>query len=382
MHKKVKKMKLISSLLISTILMFSASTCQGKSPLKMADPKASATTVNLFLKMKELTKQGFMIGHQDDMAYGVGWKAPNGKSDVYKVCADYPAVFGWDLGHIEKGSPVNLDSVPFSDMAKYAIEVNAMGGINTFSWHLDNPLTGGSAWDVTKNGVVKSILPGGANHAEFNNWLDKVAAFFLGLKDKNDEAIPVIFRPFHENTGNWFWWGKVHCTSDEYKQIWIYTINYLTETKNLHNLIFAYSPAGSFKNLDEYSERYPGNDYVDIAGFDIYQDAGQRNSVFARLLKEKLTILNEFSKANDKLAAITEIGFEQIPEPKWWTGVIYPVTKDYNVSYALFWRNAANKPNHYYMPYPGQKSETDFRDFYSLPGTLFLKDIEKTQIHK
>jgi mannan endo-1,4-beta-mannosidase len=375
-------MKTTNILLLASILLLSASTCTGNTPVTMADPKASPATVELFLKMKELAKQGFMIGHQDDLAYGVGWKAPNGKSDVYKVCSDYPAVLGWDLGHIEKGSAVNLDSVPFADMAKYAAEVNAMGGINTFSWHLDNPLTGGSAWDVTKNGVVKSILPGGANHAEFNIWLDKVAVFFAGLKDKNGEAIPVIFRPFHEHTGDWFWWGKAHCTPNEYKQLWIYTVTYLTVNKNLHNLIFAYSPAGSFKNLDEYSERYPGNDYVDIAGFDIYQDAGQLKKKFASQLKEKLTLLNEFANAHDKLAAITEIGFEQIPEAKWWTGVIYPVIKDFEVSYALFWRNAANRPNHYYMPYPGQKSENDFKDFYNLPGTLFLKNIEKTQIHK
>jgi hypothetical protein len=121
---------------------------------------------------------------------------------------------------------------------------------------------------------------------------------------------------------------------------------------------------------------------VDIVGFDIYQDAGQSNTKFAGILREKLTMLNEYAKAQDKLPAITEIGFEQIPEAKWWTGVIYLVMKDFQVSYALFWRNAANRPNHYYMPYPGQVSENDFRDFYSLPGTLFLKDIEKTQIYK
>jgi mannan endo-1,4-beta-mannosidase len=381
MGKEIRCMKLVKGLLFSAMLILSASTCNGESPVKLTDPKASPATVKLFLKMKELAKQGFMIGHQDDLAYGVGWIAPNGKSDVYKVCSDYPAVFGWDLGHIEKGSAVNLDSVPFSDMTKYAIEMNGKGGINTFSWHLDNPLTGGSAWDVSNPGVVKSILPGGADHAEFNLWLDKVAAFFAGLKDKNGEAIPVIFRPFHEHTGNWFWWGKAHCTTDEYKQLWIYTVKYLIETKNLHNLIFAYSPAGSFDNLDEYSERYPGNEYVDIVGFDMYQDALQRNSVFASQLKEKLTLLNEFSKANDKLAAITEMGLEQIPEPQWWTDVIYPVIKDFDVCYALFWRNAANRPNHYYMPYPGQKSETDFKSFYSLPRTLFLKDIENTTNH-
>lgn len=375
-------MKLLTFLSALIFLTFTACKSQVNLKVNTADANATTSTVKLLANMNALSSKGIMIGHQDDLAYGIGWKAPNGKSDVFKVCADYPAVFGWDLGHIEKGSAVNLDSVPFNDMTKYAIEINAMGGINAFSWHLDNPLTGGSAWDVTKNGVVKSILPGGANNAEFNLWLDNVAAFFSGLKDKSGEAIPVIFRPFHEHTGDWFWWGRAHCTPDEYRQMWIYTVKYLTETKNLHNLIFAYSPAASFKDINEYSERYPGNKYVDILGFDIYQDAGQANSVFAGILREKLTMLNEYAKAQDKLPAITEIGFEQIPEATWWTGVIYPVMKDFPLSYALFWRNAANRPNHYYMPYPGQKSENDFKDFYSLPRTIFLKDIEKTQIYK
>jgi len=370
-------MKVLNSLLIVAVLTFSDCKSQGNMNGQIADSNASASTVKLLSNMKALSVKGFMIGHQDDLAYGIGWKAPNGKSDVFKICSDYPAVFGWDLGHIENGSAVNLDSVPFSDMARYASEMYERGGINTFSWHLNNPLTGGTAWDVSKPGVVKSILPGGEKHAEFNLWLDKLASFFSGLKDNRGEPVPVIFRPFHENTGDWFWWGKANCTSDEYRQIWIYTFKYLTETKNIHNLLFAYSPAGSFKNRDEYSERYPGNEYVDIVGFDIYQNPDQANDVFAGILNEKLNLLNDFAKSRQKLSAITEIGFEQIPENQWWTGVIYPVIKKIRVSYALFWRNAANRPNHYYMPYPGQKSEVDFRKFYDLPETLFLKDISK-----
>lgn len=368
-------MKVLNSLLFIAVLAFSGCKTQGTTTGQPADMKASASAVKLLSDMKALSLKGFMIGHQDDLAYGIGWKAPNGKSDVFKICSDYPAVFGWDLGGIENGSAVNLDSVPFGDMARYAVEMHVQGGINTFSWHADNLLTGGDSWDIKTPGIVKSILPGGSKHAEYNLWLDKIASFFSALKDNNGEPVPAIFRPFHEHTGDWFWWGKAHCSKNEYKQLWIYTFKYLTETKNIHNLLFAYSPAGSFKNSEEYSERYPGNEYVDIVGFDIYQNPDQANSVFAGILNEKLTLLNAFAKSQDKLSAITEIGFEQIPEPRWWTGVIYPVMKDFRFSYALFWRNAANRPNHYYIPYPGQKSEADFRKFYDLPETLFLKDV-------
>ena len=57
-----------------------------------------------------------MFGHQDDLAYGVGWKYEKGRSDIKDVTGDYPAVYGWELGHLEIDSPYNLDSVPFNTM--------------------------------------------------------------------------------------------------------------------------------------------------------------------------------------------------------------------------------------------------------------------------
>lgn len=375
-------MKLINFLLALLFLTVTACKSQGNLESFTADKKATASTVKLLSNMKTLAAKGIMIGHQDDLAYGIGWISPNGKSDVYRVCSDYPAVFGWDLGHIEKGSAVNLDSVPFSDMARYATEMNANGGINTFSWHPDNPLTGGSAWDISKPGVVKSILPGGSKNAEFNLWLNRAATFLKSLKDADGEAVPVLFRPFHEQTGSWFWWGKNHCTAEEFRQLWIYTFKYLTETQNTHNLIFVFSTGGDFKNVDEFTDRYPGDDFVDIVGFDTYLGTNQSGSDYSKTLSDRLNTLFEFANARNKPAAITEIGFEQIPDPHWWTEVFYPAVKDKQASYALFWRNAANKPNHYYMPYPGQKSEKDFMEFYNLPGTLFLKDIENKQLYK
>ncbi len=66
-----------------------------------ADPSATPETVNLLAGMKAATSQGIMFGHQDDLAYGKGWVYPDGESDVKRVCGDYPAVYGMDLGHIE-----------------------------------------------------------------------------------------------------------------------------------------------------------------------------------------------------------------------------------------------------------------------------------------
>jgi mannan endo-1,4-beta-mannosidase len=368
-------MKIRSSIIIMAILLLSCNL-QSKG-IKISDQGATPETVQLLQKMNELILKGIMFGHQDDLAYGIGWKFPNGQSDVYKVCNDYPAVFGWDLGHLEMGSAYNLDSVPFADMKALAIEANAKGGINTFSWHLNNPVNDSSAWNCSTKGTVKSILPGGEKYQKYIQWLDKLAAFFLELKDSGDKPIPVIFRPFHEQSGDWFWWGKKHCTSEEFIQLWQFTFEYLTGIKQVHNLIFAFSPAGDFNDKNSFLERYPGDQYVDILGFDIYQSTMQGNKQFASKLKEKLTILGEIAKERNKIPALSEVGYEQIPYPTWWTEVLGPAIKGSGVSYALYWRNAYNRPNHYYAPYPGQQSEKDFMEFYKLPETLFLHDINK-----
>src|SRR5436190_273757 len=82
------------------------------------DKKATKETVTLYNNLKKLLNKGIMYGHQDDLAYGVGWKDDastdsSGKSDVKELTGDYPAVYGFELGRLEIDQTVNIDSVPF-----------------------------------------------------------------------------------------------------------------------------------------------------------------------------------------------------------------------------------------------------------------------------
>jgi hypothetical protein len=86
---------------------------------KPIDPLASKHTKNLFFNLMKLKNKDIMFGHQDDLAYGVGWKYETGKSDVKIVTGDYPAIYGFELGRIELDHRVNLDSVPFDSMRNY-----------------------------------------------------------------------------------------------------------------------------------------------------------------------------------------------------------------------------------------------------------------------
>ena len=348
----------MKQLVFAVLLLITATSCLSKKEeVLLADKNATLETKALYQTLRNRLKEGIMLGHQDDLAYGIGWYKIPGKSDVKEVSGKYPAVFGWELGALERNSPYNLDSVYFSDMKNYAKQVHELGGINTFSWHADNIVTGNDAWDCKQDSVVRTCLPGGSNHARFLNWLDIVADFFADLKDKEGKPIPVLFRPFHEHTGNWFWWCAQQCTPEEYIQLWQMTFNYLTENKQINHLIWIYSPA-AVASEEKYVERYPGNEYVDILGFDSYMsNDGDR---YIDELDTNLSIVTDLAKRWNKIPTLSETGLEAIPVNDYFTGFLWPTVSKYEICYFLLWRNAINRPDNFYAPYLGHSSCEDF----------------------
>lgn len=312
-----------------------------------------------------------MFGHHDDTNYGIGWEGDEGRSDVKSVCGDYPGVISFDLGHIELGDTASLDKVPFSKIRKEILNQYKRGALSSLSWHLRNPKTGGDAWDVSDSTVVKSILPGGENHEKFVGWLGKLSTFINSLQTEEGVKVPVLFRPWHEHTGSWFWWGEKLCTHQEYKQLWRMTAEALCDN-GVNNVLYAYSPGSEPKDTTQYLKRYPGDDLIDVIGFDTYQS--ERDSYMANLDKS-LAIVDSIGKTHDKVIAITETGYEGIPDARWWTGTLLPAIEKYPIAYVLVWRNAREKVTHFYAPYPGQVSADDFVTFYNHPKTLFAADV-------
>ncbi|HTL07288.1 MAG TPA: glycosyl hydrolase, partial [Chitinophagaceae bacterium] len=313
-----------------------------------ADKQATRETVNLYHNLQKLRQKGCMFGHQDDLAYGVHWKYVEGNSDLFEVTGDYPAVYGWELGGLELDSSKNLDAVPFDKMRLFIRQGYARGGVITISWHFTNPLTGKSAWDVGP-GAVASILPGAAQHALYKSWLQKLAAFFVSLRGEHGEAIPVIFRPFHELNGNWFWWGKKWCTPNELQQLYRFTATYLRDSLQVHQLLYAFN-TDRFANEAEYLERYPGDEWVDVIGFDIYQ-RNNNNAQFLQDADQMLTLLEKIANERNKLPALTEFGYGTLPDSTWWTSTLLPALHRHAISYALAWRNAGKSPQGRYEYY-------------------------------
>lgn len=347
------------------------------------DKKATKETVALYNNLKKLLSKGIMFGHQDTEAYGVNWKYQRGRSDVKDVTGDYPAVYGYELGHLEIDKPTNLDSVPFDRMKGFIRDEYNRGGVVTLSWHLNNPLTGKSAWDPA-TGTVASILPGGEKNDLYKSWLDKLASFVSSLKGKNGEYIPIIFRPYHELNGNWFWWGKDHCTPEEYGKLWHFTVSYLRDIKNVHNLLYAFN-TDKYSSRKEYLEKYPGDEWVDVIGFDIYQrgNGAKANEQFIKDTDRMLTELERLAAEKGKIPAMTEFGYGQVPDSTWWTSTLLPALQGHRISYVLGWRNAGQKKDgiEFYVPYEGHPSADNFRKFYAHPTTLFQKDVTADKIY-
>ncbi|MEM6770607.1 MAG: glycosyl hydrolase [Bacteroidota bacterium] len=313
-----------------------------------------------------------LFGQQDALAYGVHWKDYHAfRTDVHDVCGKHPAVFGWDLGRL--GQPANLDGVPFHRMRDWMLEVDRRGGINTVSWHMDNFLNGRDSWSVGLP-VVRAILPGGTAHAIYLRKLALFADFARSLQAPGrDQPIELVFRPFHEHTGNWFWWGEKHCSQDEYVALWQFTHHYLTGEEGLTNLLWAYSP-DRFRDKAHYLERYPGDAYVDVLGLDEYHhlSAWWKQKDFLRRLRD----IVELAEARGKVAALTETGLEAIPRHFWWTKrLLHPILEDPSarkIAWMLVWRNASR--SHHFGPYPGHNTAADFIRFSGEEGVGFLGD--------
>lgn len=346
--------------------------------LSQADKKATQETKLLYRNLFNLSHKGVMFGHQDALAYGLNadqtrWIGRSNTSDVKILTGQHPAVVGHDLGHLELNKPQNLDDVPFNEMRRSIQTVYAYGGVNTLSWHPNNPLDfSKSTWDKMDS-TIHRILNDKKNLKAYKKTLTQLAGFFKSLKGPQNELIPVVFRPYHEHTGSWFWWGADHCTPEEYKSFWQMTVKYLVRRKKVHNLLFAYS-TDNFRSEQHYLERYPGDKYIDLLGFDTYhRNAPASDSVFIANAQRMVATIKKLGQEKNKLYAITETGLEKVTESDWWTRVLYSIIRDTGLSYVLVWRNG--RPDHFYAPFEGQGSAGDFKTFFDYPTTFFEMDV-------
>ena len=146
----------------------------------------------------------------------------------------------------------------------------------------------------------------------FNAYLDICADYCLLLQEQN---IPVLFRPFHENSGDWFWWGNSGCEDENdkyfpeiFKRNWRHIVEYMYK-RGVHNCIYVYSSNGSdFDNEEKintssfrpYEITYPGDEWVDICAFDDY-------TTDEAVMRDDIVTVANFAAKHGKIAAASEI---------------------------------------------------------------------------
>ncbi|MBN2155569.1 MAG: hypothetical protein JW776_05970 [Candidatus Lokiarchaeota archaeon] len=344
--------------------------------LQVSDHNATQNTKDLFFHLADLTDQ-VLFGHQDTNFYGLDATDPDNltiwsdwdnftRSDVFTLTGFYPAVYGFDIfnstTHIIPG-------------IKAAFE---RGGVITVSWHATNFVTGGSFYDTTGN-VVSNILPGGSHHINFTQVLDNIAEN-LGNLEHLGESVPIIFRPWHEYNGDWFWWCQPFCAVDEFKALYRFTVEYLRDLKGVHNFLYCISPNQPLIPFSSnmYFERYPGNDVIDIFALDAYHSG---ESVWKESISSSLRTIIRLAFERGKIAAFSETGLggglSETHIPNWYSDILLDVFLNdpllRNVAYVMVWRNA--NFGHFWVPYPDHNQSLGFIQFYLNEHTIFSNNL-------
>ncbi|MDR0706533.1 MAG: glycoside hydrolase family 26 protein [Treponema sp.] len=221
---------------------------------------------------------------------------------VYDDTGKYPAIKGFDFIQLPfDGGREQIDEAIEWWDGKNNGETLVPGvhGIVTFCWHWK---IGPKQQFYTKDTDFRIPYRNGkldASSSDFTlikNDLDTVAQ---RLQELEDQDIPVIWRPLHEASGGWFWWGA--SGPNAYKALWAYIYDYLVNTKGLDNLIWVWN--------GQSADWFPNAATVDVAGSDIYPNPAQNFSSQADKFGETLLMVSD----RDRIVALTENG--AIPDP-------------------------------------------------------------------
>lgn len=368
--------------------------------VKLVDSDATASTKALAAYLTGLRKDDkVLFGHQNSTFRSV---RDNGKtSDIKDITGSEAGLFGIDTLALAGTECASENPLKASiEASKKAYEG---GSIISLSCHMPNftnakiTATGDAKhpYDFSKCDFSESkdltpcadyILEGGEYNAQYNAYLDIIADYALKLQEAN---VPILFRPFHENSGGWFWWGT-STSADSYRAIWRYMVNYL-QAKGVHNLLYVYSPNGPIDNESDYLSRYPGDAYVDVLGFDYYDDYADvskyTGDTYFEALAKSCDVVAGLADKKAKIPAIAETGIRitgagkdslmvsgNPTKDKDWYNQVVNTAVEHDIPYFLLWANFDSE--NFFVPYKynetmGQEMINDFIKAYNNDHSIF-----------
>ncbi len=266
---------------------------------KPVNKNATAEVIAVLQYLDSIKGKGVITGQhtqtmlQKELAY------------IEEATGKLPAMCGFEL--LAYSPNINYDSCDEAALTEIyenrgtlqkAYEWAERGGLLTFTWHWYSPIGGKDKSFFTCNtdfDASKVLVEGTAERAAFFSDLDVMAELLQGFKDKH---IPILWRPFHESEGTWFWWSAKGM--DTARELYRLMFRYYTEEKQLDNLIWVWN--------NPRPEGYVGDEYCDILTADFYPPAHQHTA-----MKPQFDALTEVTIAKPR--AIGELGtFPSIAE--------------------------------------------------------------------
>ncbi len=230
-----------------------------------ANPKASEAArqvLQYFHELQARTNQHILSGQFADFGNGANLRI---MERIHERTGEWPALLGVDYADFGRGS------LTYKVPNTAATEWWKQGGLVTVMAHMYNPANpkGGGLRDQGVN-LAELLQEGTDTHRRWIEELDLTAA---GLRELRDAGVPVLWRPFHEMNGGWFWWGAKE--PDVFIRVWRHMFDYFTRDKGLDNLLWVYGPNHGPRTADYYA----GDAYVDLIGLDAYTDFIDREHI-------------------------------------------------------------------------------------------------------
>ncbi|MDO4318519.1 MAG: glycosyl hydrolase [Lachnospiraceae bacterium] len=213
----------------------------------LTNPNATKEAIAVYNFIRDMSGKYIISGQQESPSSNA-----TEMNEIFSATGKTAALKGLDF--------INDD---FEGVTRRAITWWELGGLVSICWHMGTP-PDGVGYDSSKGRIdLEASLTEGTE--EYNNLIAEFDKAVPYLKELQDAGVPVLWRPFHESDGGWFWWSKGG--KDAFIELWKLMYTYYTEECGLNNLIWV---CGFSDQIAQHLDWYPGDEYVDIFGADIY----------------------------------------------------------------------------------------------------------------
>ena len=250
--------------ILGFILCVNALTARNRKAIEPVNPKASVEAKNLLnFIYDQANGKKLIAGHHE-----YNFDSMNFMEVPKKISGEYSAIYGCELGMTSGETPERAEQIRLN-VVKKATNWWKEGGIVTLCWHESKPGSDVQTFKNTQKRMSQEdfnqlLISGTPENKLLLAEIDQIAVYLKMLRDAN---VPVLWRPYHEMNGGWFWWGK----KDNFKDLWDLLYDRLTNYHKLNNLLWVFGPNCPINpNIALYSNFYPGNSKVDVLVFDAY----------------------------------------------------------------------------------------------------------------